>query len=514
MSITNHRHSEQIIAGAVGSLAAVGSNTYWQAHRPDSSNTKGAFGEVITAHKTPVVQIANKYQLDPTLLDTTIETFSATGGTTDNNTNEFRCQTGTAIGGYGVIRSKETINYHAGQGIEALFTAHFTEPVALSLQFGGLFNLTDTLAFGYDGLNFSCLHSHSGHAEMQEITITATGAGTCTVILDNDSVDIAVTNSTPQVNAHELFDGLEADVTLASKWRFEQIDNKVYCIAKATRVEIGTFSVTGGITASIVETHVGKPKTDNHTAQADWNVTSEPFVGFDPNQLNIYKIRLGYLGAANIEYSIYNPRTGRFVLVHTLAWANDNLTTHISSPNLKIGWTAASLGSSGTNLIVEGASGALFIEGDEVISNGVHAVDHTELNVGTTLTNIITIKNRLIHGAQYNLGKVLPLRASLSIDHTKGAIVEVIKNATVAGDRNFQLHEEGVSIVAYDTVAGTVTGGDIIDGFPLSASGSQTIDLSGLLVKLLPEDTLTIAARTVSQVSDSVTGFLTWKEEK
>ena len=62
---------------------------------PSIKNQKGAFGELITSHKTPIVQIANKYRIDPTNMTNLIQVFSATGGTADNNGNLFRCQSGT-----------------------------------------------------------------------------------------------------------------------------------------------------------------------------------------------------------------------------------------------------------------------------------------------------------------------------------------------------------------------------------------------------------------------------------
>ena len=215
-----------------------------------------------------------------------IEVFSATGGTADNNGNLFRCQSGTSVGGYGVVRSVETLNYRAGQGVEAMFTAKFTTGIANSLQFGGMFNLTETIAFGYDGATFSCLHSYGGLAELQIITVTSTPSGTenTTVTLDGDAVVISVTNSTTQTNAEEIRAGLEGDATVGGKWRFEQVDNKVYCISKSVGDKTGTFSVlTSSMVANISEETAGVAKTDGHIAQANWNL-SAPFTGFDPAQ--------------------------------------------------------------------------------------------------------------------------------------------------------------------------------------------------------------------------------------
>jgi hypothetical protein len=478
------------------------------------SSNKGIFGENITSHRMPVVQIANKYRIDPAELED-IETFEATGGSADNNRNLFRCQTGTSVGGYGVIRSQETLNYRAGQGIQGFVTASFTTGIANSLQFAGMFNLTETAAFGYDGTDFSILHSYDGAAEEQLITITATGSGTCRVTLDSDFVDITVTNSTVQENAYEIWQGLEGDATLSGKWRFEQVDDKVFCIAKAAAVKSGTFSISGGVTASITQKTVGKAKTDAHVAQADWNITSTPFAGFDPTKINIYKIQLGYLGVANIIYSIYDPNTASFVEVHQIEWANANNVTHIGKPNFKIGWTSASLGSSGTNLTVEGASGAIFLEGDEVIKNNTFANNNVVGSLGTTLTNLITVKSRLVYGNYYNLGKVFPLVVTVDNEHNKAVIVEIYRNPTVSGTTNFQFVDEFNSISTVDKAGTTVTGGDLIDSFIVASNGNFREDLTILKTELLPTDIFVVAAKTVSGTSaGDTTVSITWKEEK
>jgi hypothetical protein len=480
---------------------------------PQISGEIGAFGELITAHTAPIIQISNKYKIDPNNLEG-IEVFSATGGSGDNDGNQFRVQSGTSVGGYGVVRSKETINYHAGQGIEGKITASFTTGIANSLQFAGMFSVTETVAFGYDGADFSCLFSYGGVAELQNIQVTATGAGTCTVTLDGDSVGITVTNSDVQTNAEEIRAGLAGDATLSSKWRFEQVDDTVYCIAKAVGDKTGSFSVSGGVTANITEAAAGVAKTDAHVAQSSWNIKTSPFSGFDPTKINVYKIQFGFLGAANILFSIYNPETRRFVDVHQIKWANTSTSTHIGMPNLKMGWTAASLGSSGTNLTVKGASTEAAIEGDEIKRNDTHAEDNTKSGVGSAnFTNILTLKNRVVFSDQYNLDKIEVLRMSVENEGNKGLIVELIKNATIAGTQNYQFHDEFNSGVVYDTAGTTVTGGELIDAFTVGPNANSIIDLTVLKSELLPEDTLTLAAKTTSTTS-IVTGTATWKENK
>jgi hypothetical protein len=88
---------------------------------------KTPFGESVVAELTPEVQVAATYNL----IDSQLETFDATGGSTDTDANLFRCQSGTSVGGYGVIRTKKTTIYHPGEGVLGRLTASFTAGVPL-----------------------------------------------------------------------------------------------------------------------------------------------------------------------------------------------------------------------------------------------------------------------------------------------------------------------------------------------------------------------------------------------
>ncbi len=180
----------------------------------DIASPRGAFGDVLIAEATPVVQIANQYSLDPANRSD-LEVFEATGGSGDNDGNLFRCQSGTSLGGYGVVRSKEAAVYRAGEGIEGLITAQFTTGVALSLQFAGMFSLTETVAFGYDGATFSILYSRAGAAEVQSIQVTgaAGGSESATVTLDGDAFTASLTSGSVQNNAFEIARDGAADAT-------------------------------------------------------------------------------------------------------------------------------------------------------------------------------------------------------------------------------------------------------------------------------------------------------------
>jgi len=330
-------------------------------------------------------------------------------------------------------------------------------------------------------------------------------------------VVIALTIDTVQVNAYEIATALAADGTVGAAWRFEQVDDTVIAIARSVGDKTGTMSFAAGTTgaaATVTEVTTGAAKTDAHVAQASWNVTTAPFSSFDPTKLNIYKIQYGYLGISNISYSVYNPDTGEFVLVHRVKNASVSTTTSVGSPDMKVGWTSASLGSSGTNLTVTGASGKIAIQGKEIVKGSALADENTNSSVGTSLENILTIKNRIAYGGRFNLGKILPTFASLDNEANKGAVVEVLVNATLSGTTNYQYEDEANSLALVDKTETTVTGGTRIDAFTVPAGLDGFADLSKLAEIINPEDTITLAAKVVSGAAAAMSGTLVWKEEK
>ena len=135
------------------------------------SPSNSIFGENLSVGLTNLFQATATYNL---LSDVKFETFTATGGAVSAVSREFKASSGTSVGGYGVIRGNRPLVYRAGQGIRAKFTARFpVAGVANSIQFAGLFNVTDTLAIGYDGATFSILHNYGGASDIRTLTISS-----------------------------------------------------------------------------------------------------------------------------------------------------------------------------------------------------------------------------------------------------------------------------------------------------------------------------------------------------
>lgn len=63
---------------------------------------------------------------------------------------------------------------------------------------------------------------------------------------------------------------------------------------------------------------------------------SDPALWLNPEMMNLYRVAYGYLGAAPIRFSAYNPAERRWDLVHEIMRVNSYDTPHLSNPTLPV----------------------------------------------------------------------------------------------------------------------------------------------------------------------------------
>jgi len=472
------------------------------------------FGDLSVTENRPIVQIDALHGV----LDDVHETFSATGGSTawktDHGGKEFQCSTGTNVGGYGLIRSKKTLRYRPGEGIIMRFTARFASPVALLAQRAGGIGVGTELSFGHDGDNgFGVLHRTGGRLEIRTLTISAaaSGAETGDIELDGTTYSVSVTSGTAAHNAFEI--ATDSQFGTDKTWQAQQNGDTVVFIKSAVGTATGAYSIgsDGTFAGSLAQTGAGTVVTDAWYYQSDWDIT-DPFGDglFDPTKGNIYQIEFGYLGYASIKFSIYNPNDGSWVTVYTLKYPNSAEVPHLDIPNFKIGWFAASLGST-TDASIYGASAAGFVEGERASFRNPTAHSNSKSNVGTTLTNIISIRCSKQFRGFVNLSEVLPQFISVAVDGTKPAQVQVHLNATIAGEPNWTSHTDD-SFVEYDTAGTTISSETELAAFSLSKTGDKILDLKQYEVFLDRGDVLTVAVKATSGTTD-VDAAIGWLED-
>lgn len=464
------------------------------------------FGDSLTSELRPIVAIKAVYGI----LDE-CQTFTATGGSVTAVNSEFLCQTGTSVGGYGVLWSRRPAVYFPGYGCEARLTARFTTPVANSLQMAGLFSVNDGMFFGFNGTSFGVMHRYGGRIEIRTLTVTAGsgGAATVTVTLNGTAYTAAITSGTTAQNAHEVEVGLNAGAA-ANLWYIQHIGSTVVFVAKDTGPKSGTFSVSvsaGTFAGNIARTQAGVTPTESWTAQADWNVDQCQWL--DKTKGNIYKLEFAYLGYGPLKFYVFNPTISAFQLCHEIKWTNANTGANMGNPSLRVGWVAASMGST-TNLTVAGASAMIARQGSATRTN-VFGASGVATGV-TTETQVLTIQVRREFGSRACSAVIVPEILSISTDSTKGAIFRILVNPTVSGTTTHTYVDQSYSVCAYDTAGTTVTGGRLIGVYSVGPSGRATVFLDNLSEVLVAGDELVITAQVTSGAAAEMAAALVWDE--
>lgn len=495
----------------------LGDNSYAFRHSIVSPVT--AFGELDTAEKTPVIQLEAVYGLRT---KTDIEIFKSGTGADATLSNgigrEFKVSSGTDNDGIARLRSKRSLRYRPGQGADARFTARFITPIADHIQGAGLIEAGNELTFRYQDEIFGVFHRTGGRLEIQTLTVTtpASGGETVTITLNGTAFNVSVTSGTTAQNAFEISEGTFAGYMASSNG-----STVVFTAAEEVGDQTGTFSAssTGALVGSFVETKAGAPNVDTFIPQSDWSIDKMDGTGpsgmtLDPTKGNVYEIEFQYLGYGAIVFGIEDSESGSFQDVHMIKYANKNLFPSLLNPTFKIGWFSKSVGAT-TSVDVFGSSCFGSIQGKKIPLRDPdsHGNDKT---VSTTLTNIISFRNRSVFSDIVNLNEVIPLFTSFSGEGTKPIVYTIYKNATLGGVPDWTYQDESDNIVEYDTAATTVTNvpGTTIElgNFSTGKSGQVSFNIGEIEIKLLRNEIITLAARATGGNAD-VTASLTWLED-
>lgn len=468
------------------------------------SGTRTAFGELSVAQYTPFIQNTAVYGLIPA----NFREYTSSSGTTGIENRMFTVTTGTSVGGYGAIQSFRSLNYNAGQGGLARFTALFQNNVANSWSGVGLVNLSDELSFGYDGTTFGIWHRYEGVAECRTITVTGASGGSTDLTLTLNSVGytIPLTSGTVEHNAYEIATWLNAN---QSVWVADQLDDTVIISAQSDGAKAGTYTFSHATaTGSIAQNNAGVTKTSTHIPQTTWNQDTASWL--DPTKGNVYQIDYQYLGFGDIKFYVEDETTGYFKLVHILHIANKRTTPSLQNPSLRYGIYAVSLGST-TDLKVQSASVGLFVQGKIFKTRNPRAVKNTQ-SVSTSFTNVLTIRNRRTYNGFYNQIEIEPINLTVSSESSQNVEIEIRANATFSGETNFT--NVGTNLVSdIDTTSNTTSNGRLLAAFTLGSKGSESINLRDLDISVPPSLSLTITARVTGGASSNVTAALTYYED-
>lgn len=485
-----------------------------------------ALGRLSVAEPTPVAQIDAALGLRSRIL----EVFTAGSGVAEvefgTTGREMHCASTSTIGSYGLIRTKRIAKYRPGQGVVFTFEGRFGTPVAnSSMRIGAILSGTE-LSVGYlhdaasDNTNadllFGLLHRSGGELHVERFTISAGTGGspeTITITLNGVAFPVSVTSGKSATEVARL---LAAESYTG--WIVWQNGVTVTFQATTLGVKGGAYGIAsdGSAAGSSTTLNSGTAATDSWTTQADFSIdpldgTGPSGMTLDPTKGNVFLCEFGHGSYGTITWFVKSDRTGMLVPFHRIAGMNTREQPLLSSPSIKVGLFAASLGTT-TPVECWAASLASFIEGLTSSFQDPFGRRNNVAAIGTSLVPILSIRNRgEFNGGIINFSEVHLQSVSSAIEGTKPGEVVILMNATLTAP-NWTYHSESNSVVEYDTSATGYTGGEEILGWSLAKSSSDARDVSGYQIHLDRLDTLTIAIRATSGTVDASV-HLGWTED-
>lgn len=461
-----------------------------------NSARESAFGELSVVEPTLVAKLEFRYDTNPG----TALNYVTTGTLTQANRMAV-LTTAAAASSTAEFRSRSLLRYISGQGAMARFTAVFGTPAAGSDQIIGVGNESDGFFFGYNGTAFGILQRKDGKPEIRTLTVTtkSSTAENITITLNGVAKSVAVTNGADAtVTANEI---AAADYSLTGVgWKAVAVGNKVTFVSYVAVAMAGAFTLTGATTAvgTFAQNVAGVAPTETWTAQADWNGTGALASTLNPAKGNVFQIKYQWLGFGAIYFSAEDPVTGLFQRIHTIYYANANLTPSLGDPSLNLLARARNVANT-TAIVLKTSSMAAFIEG-KVENVGLrNSVSATKSTVGATLVPIISIRQgqHLNSNAVAIVAKLI--RVSLACEHTKPVTFKIISDPTLVGASWADI-QAGYAAAQYDTTATSMTGGTETLSIPLGKSSNTVISFldDPLAYNLSPGQVLTIAAVTLS----------------
>lgn len=466
---------------------------------------KSPYNELQTTNARTIVSGNAVYNFLPS----NFRKFEVLTGSVTTENESFNIKSGETANSYAAIQSFRSLNYKSGIGATFRFSALFENNAENSETGVGGISVGDEVSFGYNGTVFGIWHRRGGRAEIKnlEVTTVASGNENATLTIDGTEYTVALTNGTLQHNALEISDYINASV---SGWVADQNDVNVIIAAQSDGDKSGTFSFTSATAVAAFTTITeGVTKTSTHVPQASWN-GEEVSETLDPSKGNNYKINYKN-GYGDIEFFIEDPNKGYFTLVHTIKYANNQTNTNFGNPSMRAGAYVFSTGST-TDLTVKVPYITALLDGNDERTRNPRAYENTK-NIGTTNTNIFTLKNKRIYNDRYNQVEIEPEFLILSNDGAKTAIFELRGNPTVAGEPNYQ--DVGTNLVSEVDEAGTTV---TADGRPLGifvvAKGqSLSVQLKNLNIRIPPTLRFVISGRMASGSASDLSASLIWYED-
>ncbi len=487
-----------------------------------------AFGEELVGQLFPQFQGSFEYTVDNTDLNTNT---GINGGTVTQASAMAVVTSSTTTASVASLKSKQHARYKSGLGGRAEFTALFITPVAGTEQYIGIMDRS-----GSDAAEGTVSLTGGGSGSVDGITVNSVEIMSGAETFDTDLTETA-RNVVTNINAHSStpnYSAISLGVLITITSDVLGTGPNTFVVSSSTTTITTTdVNLSGGTNGEAFKngyavgytgTTFGFHRWQNNSlitvAQADWD---DPLDGsgksdmdITQTNLNVFVIQYQYLGAGAINLFVESDRTGQFVLVHTVEYANRNTEPSTHNPNYHfIAYVANKATTS--NMVLKSSSYGYFVEGQTSYVELHQPQNSSGIISKASVTGevaIFTIRNRTSYVSKINFIDVV-------IEHISAAIeadaannlgrIRLVKNAVLGGSPSYSDINTSNSVIEIDVAGTTVTGGKTILAVPLAGKNDKFFEnLVPFKIILNPGETLTLAGTSVA--SATITGQSLWRE--
>ena len=254
---------------------------------------------------------------------------------------------------------------------------------------------------------------------------------------------------------------------------------------------------------------------NNWTPQTSWNNDKMDGTGISGQTLNplignVYMIQFQWLGFGMITFHIEETNSGKFHLVHKIAYANTATTTTLLRPYLQM--MAQSINTTNaTNIAINVICLAAFCEGLPTFNGPKFGVDNNKNLNTNTFVPVLTIKNKTTFNSKTNRISCYMRNLTVSTD-ARLAVAVIFRNATLTGASYANVNTNN-SVMEFDTAATVISGGISMFTFCLGNSTGMNQMFSLYELPLEVGDTYTIAARIPAAAGTNFACAFNWVED-
>jgi hypothetical protein len=123
---------------------------------------------------------------------------------------------------------------------------------------------------------------------------------------------------------------------------------------------------------------------------------------YDATKGNIFDLQYQWLGYGAITFNIQNPKTGLLIPFHQIKYSNTSTVPSTQFGSNPILLRVETLQETSTPPVLKGASLFGYLEGQLVYTGPKFGSSGTKIGIGTTQTNLLTLKNESTYKGKVN----------------------------------------------------------------------------------------------------------------